>query len=335
MFCIVFDLPYLCNQMSTIYYHGEPLGLGEQVATLGFFDGVHLGHQYLIGQVVAQAHAEGRESTVVTFDRHPRQVLHPEEHPQLLTALEDKLLLLTKTGADHVVVVPFDHQLAAMSAREFMQQVLWEGLNVRHLIIGYDNRFGRNRTEGFDDYVSYGATWGMVVSQSDSYRQTSGSGETVSSTLIRKSIEQGKIETANRCLGYPYTLSGKVVSGVQEGRKLGFPTANLDVADSQQLVPPNGVYAVKVRTEHSLTDYHAMMNIGFRPTFNGEEQTIEVHVMNFAEDLYGQRLHVSFLHRIREEQRFESPEALARQLEQDREYIEELFKKENDEEQGG
>ena len=319
--------------MKKIYYTGQPLQMEPQVATIGFFDGVHLGHQYLIRQVVDKAHAIGLQSMVITFDKQPRQVLQPDYHPQLLTTLEEKLLLLSKTGVDHVVILSFDKELAALSAHDFMKDVLFNGLNVRQLIIGYDNRFGKNRAEGFDDYVRYGREWGMEVLQSDGYAHVHSLTEesqatNVSSTLVRSYIEQGALEAANSCLGYPYMLEGRVVKGVQKGRKLGFPTANLDTSASQQLIPASGVYAVKVRLEHAVTEYHGMMNIGRRPTFDGAQQTLEVHIMNISENLYGQQLHVSFLHRIRGERKFESPEALAAQLAKDKAQIEELFEKE-------
>lgn len=316
--------------MKTIFYQQQSLKLEPQVATIGFFDGVHLGHQYLIRQVVVRAHTEGMQSMVVTFDKHPRQVLQPDERPQLLTTLDDKLLLLSKTCVDNVVVLPFNKELASMSAYDFMNKVLWEGLRVHRLIVGYDNRFGRDRNKGFDDYVRYGKDLGMEVTQSDGFAYVKGYGDdqqevNVSSTLVRSYIEKGNLEAANDCLGHPYFLTGKVVHGVKEGRKLGFPTANLDVSSSRQLIPPSGVYAVKVRIPGSRTDFLGMMNIGVRPTFGGAQQTLEVHIMQYAGNLYGEKLHVAFLHRIRGERKFASPEELAVQLNKDKKQIEDLF----------
>jgi riboflavin kinase/FMN adenylyltransferase len=300
------------------------------VATIGFFDGVHRGHRYLINSVVKEAEARGLQSTVVTFDRHPRQVLGSDFQPQLLSTNEEKQILLSKTGVERCVMLPFSKQMAQLSARDFMENILKERLGVQVLIIGYDNRFGHNRNEGFDDYVRYGKDLGMEVTQSDGFAHVKGYGDNqqevnVSSTLVRSYIEKGNLEAANDCLGHPYFLTGKVVHGVKEGRKLGFPTANLDVSSSRQLIPPSGVYAVKVRIPGSMTDYHGMMNIGVRPTFDGAQQTLEVHIMQYTGNLYGEEIHVAFLHRIRGERKFASPEELAVQLNKDKKQIEDLF----------
>ncbi len=304
---------------------GKPL-----VATIGFFDGVHRGHQYLISQVVAEAKAAGMESAVITFDEHPRKVLHQEFQPQLLSSFEGKLLLLSKTGVDNVVVLHFDKAMASLSARDFMSKVLRDKLNVMKLIIGYDNRFGHDRAEGFDDYVRYGRELGIEVMH---HQALSMGGVNVSSSYIRKLIAQGEIETADNCLGYPYTMTGTVVKGFQEGRRLGFPTANLEVAPPEQIVPATGVYAVTVRLRESMESKQAMMNIGTRPTFNGHNITLETYIFNYSGDLYGQTILVSFVHRIREEHKFDSPEALAAQLKKDAAMVKEQFEKDNDDEE--
>lgn len=304
---------------------GKPL-----VATIGFFDGVHRGHQYLISQVVAEAKAAGMESAVITFDEHPRKVLHQEFQPQLLSSFEGKQLLLSKTGVDNVVVLHFDEAMASLSACDFMSKVLRDKLNVKKLIIGYDNRFGHDRAEGFDDYVRYGRELGIEVMH---HQALSMGGVNVSSSYIRKLIVQGEIETADNCLGYPYTMTGTVVKGFQEGRRLGFPTANLEVAPPEQIVPATGVYAVTVRLRESMESKQAMMNIGTRPTFNGHNITLETYIFNYSGDLYGQTILVSFVHRIREEHKFDSPEALAAQLKKDAAMVKEQYEKDNDDEE--
>ena len=283
------------------------------VATIGFFDGVHTGHRHLISQVQAIAHAAGCQSMVITFDRHPREVLTARQTPFLLTSLEEKLRLLASTDVDMVVILPFSRELAALSAHDFMQQMLADRLGVRKLVIGYDNRFGHNRTEGFEDYVIYGREMDMEVIRAEEMRV---SGTPVSSSVIRSLLADGAVDKAARLLGRPYELSGQVVHGFEEGRKIGFPTANLQLQEPLLLVPKSGVYAVEVR-EGLL----GMLNIGTRPTFEGHEQTIEVHVFNFSGDLYGSMLRVRFLRRIRDERPFSSPEALRQQLEHDREQI--------------
>lgn len=304
---------------------GKPL-----VATIGFFDGVHRGHQFLIKQVCDEAKASGMESAVITFDEHPRKVLHQDYQPRLLSTLEEKLILLSRTGIDNAVVLHFDREMAGLSAHDFMEKVLHDRLNVKKLIIGYDNRFGHNRAEGFDDYVRMGHEMGIEVIQSQAF---SLDGVNVSSSYIRKLIEKGELELANKCLGYPYAIYGKVVSGYQEGRKLGFPTANLDLSGSGQLVPANGVYGVKVRLQDSMQYRRGMMNIGTRPTFNGKNLSIEAYIFDFSGDIYGQTLVAAFIHRIRDEHKFDNAEELAEQMRNDAKIIEEQFDKESEDEE--
>lgn len=301
---------------------GKPL-----VATIGFFDGVHRGHQFLIKQVCDEAKASGMESAVITFDEHPRKVLHQDYQPRLLSTLEEKLILLSRTGIGNAVVLHFDREMAGLSAHDFMEKVLRDRLNVKKLIIGYDNRFGHNRAEGFYDYVRMGHEMGIEVIQSQAF---SLDGVNVSSSYIRKLIEKGELELANKCLGYPYAIYGKVVSGYQEGRKLGFPTANLDLSGSGQLVPANGVYGVKVRLQDSMQYRRGMMNIGTRPTFNGKNLSIEAYIFDFSDDIYGQTLVAAFIHRIRDEHKFDSAEELAEQMRNDAKIIEEQFDKESE-----
>lgn len=308
--------------MEKIYFNMSTRCDTPCVATIGFFDGVHRGHQYLIRQVIDEAKASGMQSAVITFDEHPRKVLRSDYQPQMLSTLQTKLILLSRTGIDNAVLLHFDKAMASLSARDFMAEVLRDRLNVRKLIIGYDNRFGHNRSEGFDDYVRYGRELGIEVVHAKALTQN---GVNVSSSYIRKLIANGEIELANQCLGYSYTIVGQVTTGFQEGRKLGFPTANLDIAGSGQLVPATGVYAVKVRTQESMSMKHGMMNIGTRPTFNGHNVTLETYIMNFSGNLYGQTLLISFVHRIRGEQKFDSPEALAQQLRTDAKIVEEQF----------
>lgn len=264
-------------------------------------------------------------STVITFSEHPRQVLQAGYVPELLTTLDDKLCRLEQTGIDRAVVLQFSREMARLSAREFMQEVLQKRLNVKKLIIGYDNRFGHNRTEGFDDYVRYGRELGIEVVHHAAFKLHDIS---VSSSVIRSLLHKGEVETAALCLGHPYAIKGTVVPGVQQGRRMGFPTANIDVSAFHLLVPANGVYAVKATVEGQHQTLPAMMNIGMRPTFNGTHITIEAHMINFNQDLYGKTLTLSFMHRIRQEQKFESVHALMKQLQADRQMVIEQFKKE-------
>ena len=321
--------------MKTVYYNmndrlkaaAAPDGMQLQacVATIGFFDGVHRGHQFLIRHLVETARQDGLASTVITFDEHPRKVLQSDYQPEMLSTLDSKLLLLSKTEVDNAVVLHFDRQMAALSAREFMQQVLHDHLNVKKLFIGYDHRFGHNRADTFDDYVRYGEEMGIEVIKNEAFQID---GINISSSVIRSFLKEGEIEMANRCLGYPYTIIGKVVNGYHEGRKLGFPTANLDISHFGQLIPAPGVYAVNARMENTVVWKHGMMNIGTRPTFNGKGITLETHIFNFDGDIYNQLLLVSFVKRIRGERKFDGPEELALQLKEDEETVLSLFDKE-------
>ncbi len=293
------------------------------VATIGMFDGVHEGHRFVLRQVVACAQERGLQSMAITFD-------HTLRHDDVLTPLDEKLLLLSRTHIDKVEVLPFTAELKQMTARQFMEQVLKDRLGVKVLLTGYDNRFGHNREEGFDDYVRYGRELGIEVLQLPAapLEEVRGKkeegrcvkyvrGGTISSSLIRKLLKEGAVSEASEALGYPYTIMGRVEHGEHIGTRLGFPTANLMPVDSQQLIPAPGVYAVKVRLEHSMELKHGMMNIGHRPTFDGVRQTLEAHIFQLHEDLYDQLLWVSFVARLRDEQRFDSIEALKEQLQKD------------------
>ena len=271
------------------------------VATIGMFDGVHCGHQFVLQHVVDEARQRGLQSMAITFDK---------SGPQTLTPLDQKRLLLTKTGIDRIEVLTFNDALKQMTAREFMQQELRDRLGVKVLLTGYDNRFGHNRTEGFDDYVRYGQELGIEVLQLPQ------EGE-ISSSIIRQLVAEGAISKANQLLGNPYTILGSVEHGEHIGTKLGYPTANLVLVDDCQLIPATGVYAVKIRMENSVEWKHGMMNIDMRPTFDGQSQTLEVNVFRLKENLYGQQLQVAFFERLRGEQRFDNIEALKAQLQQD------------------
>ena len=304
------------------YNHHHPADNTPYVATIGFFDGVHRGHQYLISRLMEQAAAAGMPSMVITFDRHPREVLGSNYQPRMLSTLSEKLQRLRQTGVDRCEVLSFTPQLAALTAREFMQHVLKEQLNVGKLYIGYDNRFGHNREEGFDHYVRYGREMGIEVIHNDAFQLNQ---VNISSSVVRSFLDEGEVELANQCLGYNYTVEGGVVDGVQEGRKMGFPTANIEPSYALKLIPAPGVYAVKVRVEGTDEWLSGMMNIGTRPTFGENKLSLEVHILHFSGNLYGRTLAVSFVKRLRAERRFSSPSALRNQLIRDEQAVEELF----------
>lgn len=293
-------------------------------ATIGFFDGVHQGHRFLIDRLCRIARERGMRSMVITFARHPRQVLQTDWQPQLLSTLDEKRELLRQTGVDRVEVLQFDVAMSELSAHDFMQQVLKERLGVELLLTGYDNRFGHNRAEGFDDYVNYGRELGIEVMAGEplAVKDTN-----VSSSRIRKLLQEGDVADAALCLGYPYPLSGCVVHGEQIGRQLGFPTANLALDDACKLIPERGVYAVSVSIEGDSTVYGGMMNIGRRPTFEGHHTTLEVHLLQYSGDLYDKRLTVRFIARLREERPFPDRDALIAQMNEDKQQALQILNK--------
>jgi riboflavin kinase/FMN adenylyltransferase len=281
------------------------------VATIGFFDGVHAGHRFLLSQVKAEAEARGMLTAVVTFPVSPAVVMRPEVKLPLLSTPFEKLELLQAAGVDTCILLPFTQELAALTARQFMQR-LSERYGIRALVIGYDHRFGHHRSEGFEDYVRYGRELGMEVIQAKEYGE-----EKVSSSVIRRLLGEGRIEQANRLLGYPYYIEGSVTEGHQVGRHIGFPTANLLPASPDKLVPADGVYIVRatVRGEHR----RGILNIGHRPTLhNGPERSIEVHLLEFEGDLYGQPLRIELMKFLRPERKFDSIEALTEQIKLDK-----------------
>lgn len=295
--------------------------LPPSVATIGFFDGVHVGHRFLVRQVCEVARERHLSSLLITFPVHPRMVMQADYQPRLLSTFDEKCTLLASTEADYCVALPFTRELAALSAHDFMQQVLRDQLHVHTLVIGHDHRFGHNRAEGFADYVRYGDELGMEIVRADSYQLDD---TNISSSVARTSLEAGEVDKAARCLGYDYFLDGHVISGQQIGRTLGYPTANIQVDNPLKLIPADGVYAVRVRTEGHI--YKGMLNIGCRPTIdNDTHRTIEVHLLHFEGNLYGHLLRIEFVRRIRGEQKFLNREALAHQLQLDAKEAERIF----------
>lgn len=295
--------------------------LPPAAATIGFFDGVHCGHRYLIGRVIDEARADGLASMVITFARHPRQVIDTHYVPRLLSTPEMKIERLAETGIDRCTVLDFDRRMAALTAREFMIHILSSRLNVRKLIIGYDNRFGHDRSESIDDYCAYGRTLGIEVVKSCGITVD---GIRVSSSVIRNAIERGDLTEANRCLGYAYTLSAHVSHGFRNGHRLGFPTANLDMDEVCQLLPQIGVYATRVRIEGECELHPAMTSVGTRPTFDGTRLSVETYILDFDADLYGRKIEVAFLKRIRGEKKFADLQQLRTQMADDERHIREL-----------
>lgn len=282
------------------------------VATIGFFDGVHRGHRFLIEQVCKVAAERGLASSVITFPVHPRKVMQPDFHPELLTTCDEKVTLLADTGIDYCVMLDFTLDLARLSAKQFMA-ILKHDYKVQALVIGHDHRFGHNRSEGFDDYVRYGQELGIEVLLAQAYFTDT---MTVSSSAVRRLLLEGNVSEAANCLGYYFFLNGMVVNGYHVGRKIGFPTANLCVNDSEKLIPADGVYAVYVFLGEK--KHTGMLSIGYRPTLNnGIDRSIEVYIFNFDADIYNQPMRLSFVRRTRPELKFDSIEELIEQLHKD------------------
>ena len=292
----------------------HPQALTPSVATIGFFDGVHLGHRHLINQVKMAASLNGWCSSIITFPVHPRQVIQSDYQPSLLSSPEEKIELLALTGIDNCILLPFTRELSQLTAWEFMQ-LLYEQYKVRMLVIGYDHRFGHNRAETFEDYCRYGRELGIHIMQATAYTQEQ---DKVSSSAIRRALLSGEVSTATKYLGYPYFLQGTIVSGYQVGRKIGFPTAKLQVDFSNKLIPSIGVYAVYVYVNGQ--KYKGMLNIGHRPTLNnGTDLSIEVHILDFEGDIYHQPMRIEFVDFLRPEAKFNSVEELTLQIQKDKE----------------
>lgn len=299
-----------------VYRHYEDLGsVPYPVVTTGTFDGVHIGHQKIINDLKQRAASAGGETVLLTFFPHPRMVLHPNDHGlQLLSTQEEKIRLLEKAGIDHLIVHPFTRDFSRVTSVEYVRDILVNNLGTKQLVIGYDHHFGRNREGNFEHLVELSPLYGFEVVEISAQDIDD---VNVSSTKIRSALLEGDVETANRYLGYQYPLSGIVTHGAGIGRTLGFPTANVHVPDTEKLIPGNGVYAVEVLVDGK--EFGGMLNIGVRPTVDNQgKRSIEVHVLNFEGDLYGKRIHMQVKHRLRNEQKFESLDALKDQLGIDR-----------------
>jgi riboflavin kinase / FMN adenylyltransferase len=285
----------------------------KTILTLGTFDGVHIGHKKILERITQNTENGKYESLVLTFFPHPRMVLQEKSEIKLLNTIAEKSKLLEETGIENLVIHPFNESFSRLTAEEFVRTILVDQFHIQKIIIGHDHRFGRNRTANIDDLIAFGAEYGFEVEQISAQEIQDVS---VSSTKIRKALDEGNIALANDYLGYAYFLSGEVVKGKQLGRTIGFPTANIHIEEDYKKIPKNGVYIVKTFIDNKTV--FGMMNIGFNPTVNGQKQTIEVNLFDFDADIYGQKLEISLLEYIREEQKFGSVDLLKEQLNKDK-----------------
>jgi len=292
------------------------------VLTIGTFDGFHIGHQKIINHVIEVGKQKNLNSVVLTFFPHPRMVLQKDSDIKLIHTIDERVQKLSKTALEHLIIQPFTKAFSQLTALAFVEQVLVKQLNIKHIIIGYDHRFGKNRTATITDLKQYGETYGFTVEEISAQEIQDVS---VSSTKIRKAIEQGNIIVANQYLGAPFQLIGTVVKGKGIGKTINYPTANIQIAEAYKIIPKNGVYIATAKIGNKRV--HGMMNIGTNPTVNGNKRTIEINLFNFNADIYSQTIVVTVLKRMRDERKFKSVTELQQQLQQDKQQAVAYFEK--------
>ena len=285
------------------------------IVTIGTFDGVHLGHQQILKQLINTSRKSKLKSVLLTFFPHPRMVLQPDISMRLIQTIQEREKALQKTGLDYLVIHPFSTEFSRLSADDYVKQILVEQLNVRKVVVGYDHRFGRNRTASLEDMYHYADIHEFEVIEINAEKIES---TAVSSTKIRKAIDEGNIELANTYLGHSFTIEGMVIDGDKRGRELSYPTANIDLQNQHKIVPKQGVYLVKSKLKGRVV--YGMMNIGTKPTFDTTMPSIEVHFLDWNGDLYGQAVQVELLKWVREERKFSSVEELQTQIQADEQY---------------
>jgi len=283
------------------------------VVTSGTFDGVHFGHQKILQRLDEITRKNGGESVLLTYWPHPRLVLYPNQELYLLTSIEEKIELLSQQYINHLVIIPFTQEFSSLTSEEFIKNILVEKLGTRKLVIGYDHKFGINRSGSFEELKKDGPIYGFEVEEIPKQMIEN---KAVSSTKIRKALFEGRVEISNNYLGRPFCIHGTVIEGDKVGRTMDFPTANIEVKFRYKLIPEEGIFAVKIKIRQSY--YKGMLNIGFRPTFNGTKKRIEVHIFNFDQNIYGEEIVVEFYHKIRAEIKFENIETLKLQLQNDK-----------------
>lgn len=287
--------------------------LNHAVVTQGTFDGVHQGHQQILTEVVQMAREKNSESVLLTFFPHPRLVLYPDDNTlRLINSIEEKARRVEACGIDHMIVLPFTREFSKMSAMEFLRDVLIDGIGMQYFVIGYDHRFGKNREGSIEDLRELSKVFDFEVMEIPPQDVEN---SIVSSTKIRNALLSGDIDTANKFLGYAYTLYGRVVHGRKEGRKLGYPTANIKVEDPFKLIPGDGIYIAQVKVYGKI--YNAMMSIGNNPTFGNASWSVEVHIFDFNLDIYEELVEIKMLKRIRDEVKFVNLDSLKNQLQDD------------------
>jgi len=286
----------------------------DTIITIGTFDGVHLGHQEIFNVLINKSKNNGCRSFVITFEPHPRMVIQPNSDLKLLTTFEEKVEILEEMGIDNLLVIPFTKEFSQLTSEDFFRQYILDGIGIKKMVIGYDHHFGKGRDGDEQKIRELGALNNFEVQKTEAVTINE---TVVSSSKIRHALSEGEVKTAAQMLGRNYSFSGLVVVGDKRGRELGFPTANIKLENENKLIPKNGVYAVKVFLEERI--FNGVMNIGLRPTFKDTKIVLsEVHIFNFNEDIYGKKIRVEFIERIRDEKKFSSKEELIKQIEIDK-----------------
>lgn len=310
--------------------------IDNAVVTIGTFDGVHIGHQKILASLVESARDIKGETVMLTFFPHPRMILHPEDDSlRLISTIEEKAHHLAASGLDHLIITPFTREFSLQSPEDYIRDVLVSKIGLKKIVIGYDHRFGKDRTGSLPDLLAYSSMYGYSVQE---ISEQDINEVTVSSTKIREALIKGQIEIANKYLGYPYELTGSVVMGKQIGRDIGYPTANLHIEENYKLIPAYGIYAVEVsivdniqvkeglfESHEDIETFKGMGYIGTRPTVNGITRSIEVHLFDYSGNLYGKSLRVKFLHFIRHDIRFDQLEDMIQQITEDEKKIREML----------
>ena len=294
----------------------------ESILTIGTFDGVHIGHNKILKRLIQDSKKNNLSSLVMTFFPHPRMILNKSHEIKMIDTIDEKINLLEKTGLDNLIIHPFDNNFSKIRAKEFVEEILVKKLKIKEIIIGYDHKFGKDREASVEDLKKFGKDYMFTVKEIPAQEIDS---IAISSTKIRNAILNGEIEKCNKFLGRNFILTGKVVYGDGLGKKIDFPTANIEIKETYKIIPKNGVYLVK--TKINSNTYFGMMNIGIRPTVGGRNKSLEIHFFNFKDNIYGKNVSIEIIKKIRDEEKFSSIDQLKIQLKKDEQFCLKLINK--------
>ena len=294
----------------------------ESILTIGTFDGVHIGHNKILKRLIQDSKKNNLSSLVMTFFPHPRMILNKSHDIKMIDTIDEKINLLEKTGLDNLIIHPFDNNFSKIRAKEFVEEILVKKLKIKEIIIGYDHKFGKDREASVEDLKKFGKDYMFTVKEIPAQEIDS---IAISSTKIRNAILNGEIEKCNKFLGRNFILTGKVVYGDGLGKKIDFPTANIEIKETYKIIPKNGVYLVK--TKINSNTYFGMMNIGIRPTVGGPNKSLEIHFFNFKDNIYGKNVSIEIIKKIRDEEKFSSIDQLKIQLKKDEQFCLKLINK--------